>query len=239
MFKSIIIEDEPLAASLLEKYALQYPDLENVGSFRNAIEAKTFLPQNEVDLIFLDLHLPKIKGFDFLESLEKKYHIILTTAYSEYALEGFEKGVIDYLLKPILFPRFELAVNRLKELVSTTYGAKNILTIQVNKSRIRLYEKDITYIESNKGYVNIFDKNDHMHRTKMATRTIHKLLSTNFLRIHKSYIINKKYVTTLSSSELVLNGSISIPIGRKFKEKVISCLTHDFNSSCVFLVHGT
>jgi len=108
MLKSIIVEDEPLAATLLEKYALQYPGLNNMGTFRNAVEAESFLSQNNIDLIFLDIHLPKIRGFEFIENLNKSYHIILTTAYSEYALEGFEKGVIDYLLKPILFSRFEI-----------------------------------------------------------------------------------------------------------------------------------
>lgn len=228
MLKSIIIEDEPLAASLLERYAAKYPDLENIGLFRNAVEAKEFLMSNKVDLIFLDLHLPKIKGFDFLDSLEKEYHVILTTAYSEYALEGFEKGVIDYLLKPIIYPRFELALNRLKTLISGNNQEPLSITIQVNKTRIKLRENNITYIESNGGYVNIFDINSKIYRTKMTTQSIHNMLSENFLRIHKSYIINKKFVTIISSSELILNHSISLPIGRKFKDGVISYLSIDF-----------
>jgi len=228
MFKSIIIEDEPLAATLLERYASQYPDLRNVGSFRNALEAKSFLSKNEVDLLFLDLHLPKIKGFDFLESLDKKYHIILTTAYSEYALEGFEKGVFDYLLKPILYTRFELAIDRLKALVSTFDEGKKMLIIQVNKSKIRIPESEISYVESSRGYVNVYDCKGHIYRTKISTLSIHQMLSSDFIRIHKSYIINMNHVTTLSSSELVLSGSVSLPIGRKFKEEVLSCLSKVF-----------
>ena len=228
MFKSIIIEDEPLAASLLERYVSKYPDLDNVGIFRNAVDAKDFLLGHEVDLIFLDIHLPKIKGFEFLECLEKKYHVILTTAYSEYALEGFEKGVIDYLLKPILYSRFESSINRLKNLVSLKNEDGKIITIQVNKTKIRLFENDITYIESNKGYVNIFDINEQMYRTKMATQTILEMLSDRFIRVHKSYIINKDFVTSLSSSEMILRGAISLPIGRKFKDEVIVSLSPEF-----------
>ena len=225
MLKSIIVEDEPLAATLLEGYASQYPGLENIGTFRNAIEAESFLSQNDIDLIFLDLHLPKVRGFEFIENLEKNYYIILTTAYSEYALEGFEKGVIDYLLKPILFTRFEVALNRLNELISSDKTRKNI-TIQVNKTRIRLFENDITHIESNRGYVNVIDKNCLIYRTKMTTQAILELLSNDFIRIHKSYIINTEYVSTLSSTELVLNSNINLPIGRKFKEEVLSRLSH-------------
>ena len=225
MLKSIIVEDEPLAATLLEGYASQYPGLENIGTFRNAIEAESFLSQNDIDLIFLDLHLPKVRGFEFIENLEKNYYIILTTAYSEYALEGFEKGVIDYLLKPILFTRFEVALNRLNELISSNKTRKNI-TIQVNKTRIRLFENDITHIESNRGYVNVIDKNCLIYRTKMTTQAILELLSNDFIRIHKSYIINTEYVSTLSSTELVLNSNINLPIGRKFKEEVLSRLSH-------------
>ncbi len=228
MFKSIIIEDEPLAASLLERYALQSADIDNVGSFRNAFEAKSFLSKNEVDLLFLDLHLPKIKGFDLLESLEKKYHVILTTAYSNYALEGFEKGVFDYLLKPILYPRFELAIDRLKNLVSTVDQGKKMLTIQVNKTKIRILENEINYIESSRGYVNVHDRKGNIYRTKTSTLAIHQMLSKDFLRIHKSYIVNINHVTTLASTELVVSGSISLPIGRKYKEKVLASLSKVF-----------
>jgi len=228
MLRSIIIEDEPLAASLLERYTRDYAGINNIDVFQNAIEASIFLTHNEVDVIFLDLHLPKVKGFEFLESLEKRYHIILTTAYSEYALEGFEKGVIDYLLKPILYSRFELALDRLKELISANQKEEKFISIQVNKTKIKLKEYDVAFIESNRGYVNVYDVNEQMYRTKMTTRTIYDMLSDSFVQIHKSYIINKAYVTTLSSSELVLNNNITLPIGRKFKEEVFAILSSNF-----------
>jgi len=228
MLKSIIIEDEPLAASLLERYALRYSELENIGSFRNAVEARNFLISNDVDLLFLDLHLPKVKGFDFLDSLENNYHVILTTAYSEYALKGFEKGVLDYLVKPILYPRFELAMDRLKALIPRINDHEKAITIQVNKSKIRILEKDIFYIESDRGYVNVHDSNELMYRTKMSTHNIHQLLSPDFIRIHKSYIVNKSQIRSLSSSVIVLHNSMTLPIGRKFKPAVLAALSNEF-----------
>ncbi|MEM9546534.1 MAG: LytTR family DNA-binding domain-containing protein [Bacteroidota bacterium] len=228
MLRSIIIEDEPLAASLLEKYSTQYAGLENLAIFRNAVDASTFLESNDVDILFLDLHLPKIRGFEFLDGLQKRYHVILTTAYSEYALKGFEKGVFDYLVKPILYPRFELAMNRLKEILPSNTEQTKAITIQVNKSKIRIPEEDILFIESNRGYVNIHDANGLIYRTKMSTTGILQLLSGDFLRIHKSYVINSKKIRSLSSSEIVLCHTAPLPIGRKYKQEILTALSKEF-----------
>lgn len=222
MYRCIVIEDEPLAADILKNYISLMPNLILLEIFNNAIKAQEFLLENTVDIIFLDIHLPKMKGFEFMENLDKKYFVILTTAYSDYALKGFEKGVIDYLLKPITFSRFKLSIDRIVDLANSQ-GKDNLdLVVKVNKSRIKLNQKEIIYIESNKGYVNIHTYKNKIFRTKMTTQSINDLLSEDFVRIHKSYIVNKKYITSYSASVLVLNDTLPLPIGRKFKGNVTS-----------------
>src|SRR5688572_15520991 len=159
--KCIIVEDEPLAAKVLSDYVSQVPFLELKGTFKDAILATEHLRENTVDLIFLDIHLPKLKGMAFLKTLTHPPAVIITTAYHQYAVEGFELNVTDYLLKPIEFERFLVAVNRLnsrsnfgKE-VAVEIETKDYLFLNVQKKKVRILFADILYIESQREYVKI------------------------------------------------------------------------------------
>ena len=157
--KCIIIEDEPLAAKILIDYVHEVPFLELQGSFKDAILATEFLRQNSTDLIFLDIHLPKLKGMAFLKTLSNPPAVIITTAYHQYAVEGFELNVTDYLLKPFEFERFLVAVNKVnsqqkpKHAAEETEVAKDSIFLTVQKKKVRILFSDIIYIESQREYI--------------------------------------------------------------------------------------
>src|SRR3984885_2814442 len=155
-YNCIIIEDEPLAAEILQEYIADIPFLNLKNTYTDALRALEDLRSNEIDLIFLDINLPKLKGFDFIQTLKNPPHIIITTAYHEYALQGYELNIVDYLLKPIEFSRFLKAVNKLKSITSEhTYNTsmsipegRDFMFVFVDKKRVKVYFKDILYIES-------------------------------------------------------------------------------------------
>src|ERR1700712_3470178 len=163
-YNCIIIEDEPLAAEILQEYVADIPFLILKNTYTDALHALEDLRSNDIDLIFLDINLPKLKGFDFVKTLKNPPHIIITTAYHEYALQGYELDVIDYLLKPIEFSRFLKAVNKLKMINSKKSSSapvfipsgNNYLFVNTNKKMVKLYFNDILYIESFKEYIKIF-----------------------------------------------------------------------------------
>jgi len=217
---TLIIEDEPLAASLLVRYVQQYSGLSCEKIAYNAIEATNFLERNEIDLLFLDIHLPRVKGFELLDSLKRNYAVILTTAYAQYALDAYEKGVIDYLLKPIEYPRFEKAVERALEQIelkrnATTRG--DFIFVQENKSQIKIFLEDITYVVSDRAYLSIYLHTGHFIRTKSSISDFLHQLNDQFMRIHKSYIINLGRVTSLSLSAVVLENGTFLTVGRTYR----------------------
>ncbi|HJS54986.1 MAG TPA: response regulator, partial [Chitinophagaceae bacterium] len=156
--KCIIVEDEPLAARVLSDYISQVPFLELNGTFKDAILATEYLRENSVDLIFLDIHLPKLKGMAFLKTLTNPTAVIITTAYHQYAVEGFSLNVTDYLLKPIEFERFLVAVNKVKaaqgeKQKTTESGEKDFIFLNVQKKKVKILFSEIVYIESQREYV--------------------------------------------------------------------------------------
>lgn len=220
---AIIIEDEPLAASLLARYIQQYDGLNCEKIAYNAIEASNFLEKNKVDLIFLDIHLPKIKGFDLLDSLKQNYAVILTTAYAQYALDAYEKGVIDYLLKPIEYPRFEKAVERAVEQIELKRTAStrgDFIFVQENKSQIKIFLEDISYIVSDRAYLSIYLHTGHFIRIKSSISDFLSQLNEQFMRIHKSYIINLGRVNSLSLSAVVLEDGTFLTVGRTYRDNL-------------------
>ena len=214
--KSIIVEDEPLAARVLFRYTERI-GLSNKAVFNNAIDAKAFLELSEIDLIFLDIHLPQIRGLEFLNMLEKDYQVILTTAYSQYAVKGFDNGVVDYLLKPIEYERFELAVNRV---VDNLEKVQNIpsesIYVQVGKAKVLILTNELLYIESDRGYLILHFGDQKLIRTKMSFSDILNLLPSYFLRIHKSFIVNLNEVTEINARSVTLSDSNHFNIGRKY-----------------------
>jgi DNA-binding LytR/AlgR family response regulator len=229
----MIVEDEPLAAEILTDYISQVPFLDLKKTCSDALYALEVLQQQRIDLLFLDIHLPRLKGLDFIRTLKNPPRIILTTAYREYALDGYELNVMDYLLKPIHFNRFLMAVNKIKE-SSLASAAASVSTpvpnerphllINVNKKRIRVFFDEILYIESRKEYINIVTQSKS-YLTKYQISEIEELLDRKkFIRIHRSFVVAREKLSAFSAGEVEINGQV-IPIGRSYKELVLSILS--------------
>lgn len=224
----IIIEDEPLAAEVLVDYIQQIPFLQLVGNFPDALYALEALKKTPIDVIFLDIHLPKLKGLDFIKTLQQVPQIILTTAYHQYAIESYELEVVDYLLKPIDFSRFLKAVNKLqqttsnsleKNQLSSTTNTTHFIFFQVNKKFIKVYLKEILYIESLKEYVRIHTTSQQLV-TRYQIGEIEQLLNDlEILRIHRSFIVVKAKIDAFSATSVEIGAQI-LPIGRSYKKLV-------------------
>jgi DNA-binding LytR/AlgR family response regulator len=229
-YSCIIVEDEPLAVEILTDYISQIPFLELKCVCGDAIYAMEVLQQEKIDLIFLDIHLPKLKGIDFLESLKYPPRVIITSAYQEYALQAFDGNVTDYLLKPIRFSRFLKAVNKLNQqppLYTATSGLpvpeRKFLFFNVAKKKVKIYLDEIFYIESLREYVRITAQGNTI-MTKFPLSEVEDMFANNnFIRIHRSFIVSKERITAFSATEVEING-IQIPIGRTYKEFVLSVL---------------
>jgi len=230
-YNCIIVEDEPLAAEVLEDYIGQTPFLKLKGVCADAIYAMEILQREKIDLVFLDIHLPRLKGLDFIKTLKHPPHIIIVTAYHEYALQGYEYNVIDYLLKPVEFSRFLMAVNKLRPpvvsetplQVTSAAGERAYIFFNVSKKKVRVYLDEILYIESLKEYIRIFTKSKSI-LTKFQLGQIEELLAkNNFLRVHRSFIVAKDKVESFSATGIEINGK-QVPVGRSYKELVQSLL---------------
>lgn len=225
-YNCIIIEDEPLGVEILETYIAQIPFLKIIKVCNDAITAINTLKREKIDLIFLDIHLPKISGLDFLKTLQSPPKVIITTAYNKYALQGYEFNVVDYLLKPIEFSRFLLAVNKLNlrrndnEIISETSQSDRIyLFFNVNKKKTKIFLDEILYIESQKEYIKIYTLTKTIV-TKIPISEIERTLPhEDFLRLHRSFIVSKKKIDAFTANEIDI-GSKQIPIGRSYKEYV-------------------
>ena len=223
----LIVEDEPLAAEVLEDYINQVPFLQLVRTCGDAIYALEVLQSEKVDLIFLDLHLPKLKGLDFIKTLENPPKTIVTSAYQNYALQGYELNVVDYLLKPIEFNRFINAVNKASQQIeafrlldsSQMAAERAYLFFNVGKKKVKMFLDEILYIESLKEYIKIVSRTKSI-LTKFQLGEIEELVKNkNFLRIHRSFIVAKDKIDAFTATDIEINGSL-IPIGRSYKEQV-------------------
>lgn len=233
-YNCIIVEDEPLAAEVLQDYIRQVSFLNLKAICSDAIFALETLQQEKIDLIFLDIHLPKLKGLDFLKTLKHPPQVIITTAYHEYALQGYEFNVVDYLIKPVEFSRFLTAVNKLKTEPgkSTVYQPmladveRKYLFFNVSKKRVKVYLDEILYIESLKEYIRIYTKNRHI-LTKFQLGEIEALLDkSHFIRVHRSFIVAKDKIEAFTATDLEINGK-QVPVGRSYKELVQALLDHN------------
>jgi DNA-binding LytR/AlgR family response regulator len=226
--KCIIIEDQLPAQRILKKYILDIESLQLEGFFTNALEAIEFLKTNEIDLIFLDFHLPKLSGIDFLKSLNNPPQVIFTTAFPEFALEGYELNVVDYLLKPFSFPRFVQAVSKLNLNINgdsaPNQEAENIkkdIFIKSGFDHIRIKIDDIVYIKSDADYTEIHLENKKHLSTETLRFWEQSLPALQFSRIHKSYIVNTEKVLKVSGNQIHLEKQKVIPIGRAYKNEFI------------------
>ena len=216
----IIVEDEPLAMKVLSDYISQVSFLTLRAKFKDAVSAAGYLRDNSVDLIFLDIHLPGLKGMAFLKTLINPPAVIITTAYHQYAVEGYELNVVDYLLKPFDFERFLAGVNKVKSRHSSQLDEitheKDHIFVNVQKKKVRIFFNDILYIESQREYVRIVTvKGDYL--TKLSTNEIESLLPEQmFLRVHRSFIVAIKKIESYTSEEIEIN-RVSIPVGRDYR----------------------
>ncbi len=225
--RCMVVDDEPLAIKVLENHILKVPGLELVATFDNPISAGHFLQNTSIDLLFLDIQMPVVNGIDFIKNTRLEPKIIVTTAYREYALEGYELDIIDYLLKPISFIRFYKSINKYKALNTAMQPAFNSASemdnsldhifVNSNKRMIRIAFNDLLYVDSIKDYVRIHTVSETIITKDKISSFVQKL-PQNFLRIHRSYIINTKKITSLTSKDVVLLGGMEIPIGASYKE---------------------
>jgi two-component system LytT family response regulator len=226
MIRCIVIDDEPYARQLLTEFIARLPNLRSEGAFSSALSALTVLQTRPVDVIFLDIQMPDISGIDFLKSLDKKPGIIFTTAFAEYALEGFELDVIDYLLKPFDFNRFLKAVNkvsqRLEKMAAVPEPSEkntdkpDFIFVKDGSKLVKVELKKILFIKGSREYVTIHTQ-DKKIMSLQTLRTLETELPQEFARVHNSYIVNIPSVGTISKNEVEIEGEI-IPIGITYKK---------------------
>lgn len=218
MIQCLIIDDEPLAREVLESYVADLPSLNLIASCTDAVEALDWLNQESIDLIFLDINMPKLSGINFYKSLSKKPKVIFTTAYSDHAVEGFELEAVDYLLKPFSFERFVKAVNKV-QLVGQGEKQADFIMFKADKKNHKINFDQIMYFESIGDYVKV-----HLHGSKTliiseTLRKLEELLPSTFIRLHKSFIIAIPHLEYLEGNQAKI-GETKIPIGQSYRDKV-------------------
>lgn len=226
-FKCIVVDDEQLARKLLQEYIEKVPYLELEAQFKNPLEAISFLQDHPIDLLFLDIQMPDLTGIEMLKSITLKTSVILTTAYSEYAIEGYELNVIDYLLKPFSFERFLQGVNKVSELLKLKYQAEigtqpaAYITIQAEHKIYKMILNEILYIEGLKEYVSYYTTKGQRIIALQSLKSLEETLPKNgFMRIHRSYIVPIDKIDTLEGNRVRI-GEKLIPIGRSYKDLVM------------------
>ncbi len=225
-YKVIIVEDEPPATNILKNFIQRVPHLQLQGEFREAISAGHQLQQEETDILFLDIHLPELKGLDFLRTLTNTPAVVLTTAYHEYAIEGFELGVTDYLLKPFSFDRFLLSVNKaIKEinarhaLAKRSVAVDDFLFLTIDRKKVKIIFDEIQYIESSREYVRIVTQKTS-YLSKISTTELEKLLPPErFRRIQRSFIVAIDKIESYNKEYVEINGK-RISIGAAFRKEM-------------------
>lgn len=225
--KCLAIDDEPLALKQIESYIEKTPFLEAVAFCHNAFEAMDILSQKEVDLLLVDINMPDLNGIDLVKSLSVKPKIIFTTAYSEYALEGFQVDAVDYLLKPISYPNFLKAVNKVKNRLELEEKAhsnekpveEENLYVKADYKLVSIHIPEILYIESANEYIKIVLENGESVTTFMRLKSIEaELPQDRFMRVHRSFIVNLTKIKAVDRNRIMINSKIKIPVGDLYKD---------------------
>ncbi len=220
-YRCMIVDDEPAAHYVLANYIAKNPQLELMHDAYNAIEALHYLEQNTVDLMFLDIDMPEVTGIEMLGKIANPPRTILTTAYSEFALESYEYGVLDYLLKPIFYPRFEKAVERFLQngaVIPTATEQKGNITVKVDSELVDIDINTILYTQSYGNYVKIFTTRRSYVAT-ITTNELEKCLPPNFVRAHKSHIVSLDKIDEVKKDHVLIKG-MPIPIGITYKREL-------------------
>lgn len=238
--KCLIIDDEPPARDVLKKYIMEVESLELAGECSNAVEALSFLQNNQVDLLFLDIQMPHILGTSFIRTLKHPPRLVFTTAYRKYAVEGFDLNAVDYLLKPISFERFLQAVNKVMHIdLSPTLNSNHsieevpeqshpFLYFRVDRKMVKVFLDDILFVESLKDYIKVFTTKKNII-TKQPISSLEEMLPKEaFIRIHRSYIIAINKIDSYNAETIEIRKN-ELPIGRYFKHDVIKLLNESSN----------
>ncbi len=235
--KCLVVDDEPLARAGIAEYVSKAGFTELVGVCKNAVEANNFLKESRVDLVFLDIQMPELSGIEWLKSLPEKPLVVLTTAYRQYAVDGFELDVLDYIVKPVSFERFFKACNKaLKKLqhiepIFNRYDENNnseeeYFFIKDNNQIIKIQFQDILYIEGMKDYVTIHTFLKKYLALISLKKVEQKLPTSHFMRIHRSYIVAMNKITAIEGTQLKI-GNDMIPISRELQESVFSVIVNN------------
>lgn len=214
--RTIIIDDEPKAIDLIKSYLAHYENIDLIQSFRNGISALEFINSNKVDLIFLDINMPHLSGIQLAKAINGSGEIIFTTAYSEFAAESYNLDAVDYLLKPISFERFALAISKLKRYSENNISDKKPIMIKSGKETARIKVDEILYLEKEGNYITYFL---HSHKTISRQSIAQSLqsLPDYFIQVHKSYIINTKQIDSFQKNYITIKGK-NIPLGQLFRK---------------------
>lgn len=229
MIRTVIVDDEPLAREVLINYIDQLKNVELVASCENALEANEVLHNNDIDLICLDIHMPQLTGIEFLKSLNNPPLVLFTTAHPDYALEGFELDVVDYLLKPISLDRFMKAINKVEDRLSKTEetGGTDHFYVKADKKLVKVFYDEILYIEGLKDYVIIRNEASRVITLQTMKSLESKLPSEHFIRVHRSYIVNIDKIQSIMGNmvEMTEKGQIKhIPVGKNYRDKLMKLI---------------
>ncbi|RLJ80479.1 LytR/AlgR family response regulator transcription factor [Pedobacter alluvionis] len=229
MIRYLIIDDEPIAHRIIENYGENLPHLVKVGNCYNAFEAMQVLNESAVDLLFLDINMPKLSGFDFLKSLASPPKIIVTTAYKEFALEGYELNISDYLLKPFSFERFIKAINKTIDASPNKKSMANLITetkpdvgsffLKGDKKHHQIHFEDLLFVEAYGHFTKVYLKDDMIISSQKISDFEKMLPTLDFLRIHKSFIVSKNKIRYIEGNRVLIDQH-KIPIGQTYKENI-------------------
>lgn len=223
----VIADDEPIARQILEGYIKDIPYLKIAASCKNAFEVMEVLQREEIDLLFLDINMPKLSGLSLLKTLQQKPNVIITTAYPEYAVEGFELEVTDYLLKPFSLERFLQALmkvrkakeKQLQPTLASPEQTESVLFVKSDKKIIRLPMNDIRYVEAYGNYIKIYAP--YMLLTAQTLTEFLTKLPSRYLRIHKSFVVNFDYLKLIDGNQVILQDDTKLNIGKSYRKKVL------------------
>ncbi len=233
ILQCIIADDEPIARQILENYIQSIPNLELVASCKNAFEVMEILQKQSIDILFLDINMPKLSGLSLLKTLQNKPNVIITTAYPEYAVEGFALSVTDYLLKPFSLERFLQAVLKVQQNTDATRKESVILEekevvksifIKSDKKIVKLDFKDISHIEAYGNYIKIYA--DAMLLTPQTLTDFINKIPDSFLRIHKSFVINFEHLKLIDGNQIILQNEVKLPIGKSYRKDVLDRISN-------------
>ena len=220
----IIVEDQPPARRILKQYIGDLDHLQLVGEFPDALQATSFLQERSVDLMFLDIHLPKLSGIDFLKSLSHPPRVILTTAFPDFALEGYELDVVDYLLKPFSFTRFVKAVLKVSTPAPTEPTGPRELFIKSGYEHLKIAVADIRFIRSDADYTELHLPQRKLLSPEPLRHWLETLDPQRFVQVHRSYIVNLDHLVKVTGGQIYLSGDAVVPIGRAYREEFMKLI---------------